>query len=78
MTASPAPSPPVEERRRRRRQGRVVAGLLLTFGGLFLAAASLPTAGAALDRGILLVGGALLAVWVGGLLMGRFSGGRAG
>ncbi len=74
-----SPSPPARadpETARRRRQGRVLFGLALTFLGLFLAAAELPTSGAALSRGIAILGAALLAVWVGGLLMGASAGRR--
>ena len=73
---SPAPADPATDRARFRRQLRVVAGLFLTFGGLLLAAAELPTGGSALSRGIALLGGGLLAVWVGGVLMGSSAGRR--
>ncbi len=78
MGASWPSGPPGEDadRVRRRRQGRVFLGLALTFVGLFLAAAELPTSGTALSQGIALLGAALLAVWVGGLLMGASSGRR--
>ena len=77
----PPPSGPADDaadRRRRRRQGRVLLGLALTFLGLFLAAAELPTSGEGLTRGLAVLGAALLAVWVGGLLMGASSGRRRG
>lgn len=74
--ATPARTEPAPDRARSRRQARVVAGLFLTLGGLLLAAAEIPDSGAGLTRGIVLVGGALLAAWGGGVLMGSAAGRR--
>jgi 4-amino-4-deoxy-L-arabinose transferase-like glycosyltransferase len=68
---------PEQDRARRRRQGTVVVGLLLTCFGVLLAAGALPIAPGALDRALLLVGGAVFFAWVGGVLMGRASGSRS-
>ena len=64
------------ERRRLARQWRVVVGLLLTFGGLFLVVGVLPVAADPLVRELPLVGAGLLTLWVGGILMGFAMGRR--
>ena len=65
-----------QEARRRRRQGTVLAGLLLSFLGLFLVTLLLPVGTGALDHALPVVGAGLLCLWVGGILLGRGSGGR--
>jgi len=67
---SATPTDPAAESERVRRQRRVVVGLLLTFLGLLLALGLLPTAPGALLAAIPVLGAALLAVWVGGILLG--------
>jgi hypothetical protein len=52
------------------------AGLALLFVGLVLVAGSVPDDAGDLTGYVLTVGGALLCVWLGGLLMGRASGRR--
>jgi hypothetical protein len=56
----------------------VVIGLLLSFVGLFLLTWLLPVGSAALDRAIPIVGAGVLALWVGGILLGLGSGIRQG
>jgi hypothetical protein len=58
------------DRRRARRQRRVVAGLLLTFVGLFLLVYLLPVAPGALALALPVAAAGALALWVGGILMG--------
>ncbi len=53
-----------------RRRLRLGLGLLLTFAGLFLAAYLLPSPPAALARTLPIAAGALLALWLGGMLLG--------
>lgn len=62
--------------RERRRQTFVMVGLLLTFVGAFLVALLLPIGESAIDRELPVIAAGLLALWVGGLLMGRASGRR--
>ncbi len=64
------------ETARQRRQGTVLAGLLLSFLGLFLVTLLLPVGSGALDRAIPVVGAGLLCLWIGGILLGRGSGRR--
>ncbi|MGI0131796.1 MAG: hypothetical protein ACREDK_01675 [Thermoplasmata archaeon] len=64
------------ERLRVARQRKVVAGLLLTFGGLFLLVGVLPVATDPLLRDLPLVGAGVLALWIGGILMGNGMGRR--
>ncbi len=63
--------------RARRGPSRTVVlgvGLLLTLGGLFLLSDLLPSKPAALVHALPIAGGGILALWVGGILLGR--GGR--
>jgi hypothetical protein len=55
----------------RRRQKVVVTGLFLTFVGLFAASVELPVDPAALLRTIPIVAVGLLALWIGGILLGN-------
>ncbi len=52
-------------------------GLLLLFVGLFLVLGSIPDDSGHLVSYVLGIGGALLCVWVAGILMGRASGIRS-
>ncbi|MCI4331008.1 MAG: hypothetical protein L3K19_04090 [Thermoplasmata archaeon] len=58
------------ERRRRRRQGTVVAGLLLTLAGLYALIAILPSDPVALNHDLPYLGAGIIALWVGGILLG--------
>jgi hypothetical protein len=69
--ASRPPETPEVEVRRVRRQRKVVAGLLLTLAGLFLIIGTLPIAVGALVRVLPVAGAGILALWVGGILMGN-------
>jgi hypothetical protein len=73
MSNSAAPPPGPAPRRRRRplsKRAKVGLGLLLTLVGLFLAAVALPTAPGPLARVLPVVAVGLVALWVGGILMG--------
>jgi hypothetical protein len=61
-----APAPPAV----RRRQRLVMTGLLLSFAGFVLVAFELPTAPGALVRILPVVAAGILALWIGGLLLG--------
>lgn len=64
--------PTVSPRRTARlsRSQKIGLGLILTMGGLFLLSALLPTAPEKLGFALTAAGGGILAVWVGGILMG--------
>jgi|HubBroStandDraft_1064217.scaffolds.fasta_scaffold01474_5 hypothetical protein len=68
--ASPAPAAPPAPPRRSSKQLKIGLGLLLTLVGLFLISALLPTAPDALAYGITVGALGILAVWLGGILMG--------
>ena len=61
---------PDADRLRRRRQGTVFLGLLLTFVAIFLLAILLPTDAGLLVRETPIVAAGLVALWLGGVLMG--------
>ena len=61
----------IAERRRVRRQLFIVIGVLLTFAGLALLALLLPSSPSDLPSLIPLAAGVALALWFGGLLLGR-------
>ncbi|MHB1435815.1 MAG: hypothetical protein ACYCPN_04765 [Thermoplasmata archaeon] len=70
------PPPPERSARERRRQQRLGLGLLLSLLGIFLLAILFPTNPSAL-LAILPIGGAgMLALWVGGVLLGERAGPR--
>jgi hypothetical protein len=76
------PGPSATERLRReqnrlRRQLTIVIGVVFTFVGLFLIAALLPVGAPGLARAVPLAGAGVLAVWVGGILLGRGTRSRA-
>ncbi|MHB1931689.1 MAG: hypothetical protein ACYCPV_01690 [Thermoplasmata archaeon] len=77
MASYPMPSPPPERSaQERRRQQRLGLGLLLSLLGIFLLAILFPTDPSAL-LALLPIGGAgMLALWVGGVLLGSRSGAR--
>ena len=75
MTASTDSGPP--ESRRVRRQGAILVGVLLTFTGLGLLALLIPSDPSGLARALPLAAGVVLALWAGGLLLGRAMGQRA-
>jgi hypothetical protein len=70
MSRSMAAPPPVDPENRRR-QKAVVVGLVLTFIGLFAAAIELPVAPVALEHAIPGAAVGLLALWIGGILLGN-------
>ena len=55
-----------------------MAGLGLTLLGAALVSLEFPVAPAALTGTLPVLAGGLVALWLGGILMGRFSGSRAG
>ena len=70
--ASPAPAPAARGRRRKLSRGEMVGvGLLLTLVGLFVLGGSLPTDPGSLERAAAITGVGIVAVWVGGILLGR-------
>jgi hypothetical protein len=71
-----APTDPMAERRRTRRQLLVVIGVVLTFLGLALLAVVLPSDSAGLARLLPYAAGAAIALWLGGILLGRGMAGR--
>ncbi len=77
MASDPGvPRPPERTARERRRQQRLGLGLLLSLLGIFLLAILFPTNPAAL-LALLPIGGAgMLALWVGGVLLGGRAGSR--
>jgi hypothetical protein len=68
---SAMPDPATQERLRVARQRKVVLGLLLTLAGLFLLAGTLPVAVGPVLRAIPVFGAGILALWIGGILMGN-------
>lgn len=64
----PAVSP--SRRPRLSKNGKIGLGLLLTFLGLFLLSALLPTGAGTLARDLPLATAGIVALWVGGILMG--------
>lgn len=74
--AGSSPGGSEADRRRARRQGGVVAGLFLTFVGAFLVSLEFPVGPSALEHTVPEIGAGLVALWLGGILMGRFSGQR--
>jgi hypothetical protein len=76
VPASTPSETPTEARARLRRQSFVLVGVGLTFGGLLLAAAALPNTGTGLEAELPYFGGALITLWLGGLLLGRGAGRR--
>jgi len=68
-TDGPAPLP---RRPRRLSPGAMIAlGLLLTLVGLFVLGGTVPSAPGTLERAVAVTGVGVLAVWVGGILLGR-------
>ncbi|MGI0071933.1 MAG: hypothetical protein ACRECT_07735 [Thermoplasmata archaeon] len=70
--ANPTPppaSPPVRARGLTKSQ-KIGGGLLLTFVGLFLISALIPTAPDRLAYALGVAGAGVLSIWVGGILMG--------
>ena len=63
--------PAERERVRVARQRKVVLGLLLTLGGLFLLMGTLPVAVGAVLKALPVFGAGILALWIGGILMGN-------
>jgi hypothetical protein len=57
--------------RRLSKAGRIGVGLLLTFVGLVLLVPLLPTGSSALLAALPLAAAGILAVWIGGILLGR-------
>ncbi len=67
MATPDAPASRIE----RRRQRFVMFGILLTFVGLVLLGFSLPTAPATLAQVLPWAAAGLLALWIGGILLGN-------
>ncbi|MGA8303053.1 MAG: hypothetical protein WA691_08885 [Thermoplasmata archaeon] len=63
------PLPPLRRPRLTRTQ-KIGGGLLLSIVGIFLLSALLPTAPTKLAYALTAAGGGILALWVGGILMG--------
>jgi hypothetical protein len=74
VTAAGPPSddagPAVRRPPRLSKNRKIGLGLLLTFVGLFLFSALLPTSPGALARALPLATAAIAALWIGGILMG--------
>jgi hypothetical protein len=72
MSAAPVPTSPSgsDDERRRRRQTRVMVGLGLTLVGLALLISLVPSNPGFLSWGLLTVAAGILALWVGGILLG--------
>ncbi len=70
--SSPTNDPGRAARRRPRlsKNQKIGLGLLLTFVGLWLVSGLLPTSPGALARTLPLAAGAIVALWVGGILLG--------
>ena len=74
MSAAAGPPPGPRARRfRLSRKGRVALGLLLTLVGLFLLAVLFPTAPGVDARVLPVAAVGIVALWVGGILMGSGS-----
>ncbi len=67
---APPPAPPVRRKERLSRTGKIGLGLLLTLVGLFLLTLLFPTSPDALARVLPVAAVGLVALWVGGVLMG--------
>ncbi len=72
MAAPPVPTPSNVAPRSRgpRRTQKIGIGLLLTIVGIALFSVLLPTAPARLGYALPIAGAGILAVWIGGILMG--------
>jgi len=72
--AAPTPDPAPLPGRRRRKLSRgemVGVGLLLTLVGLFVLGGTLPTDPGSLERAVAITAVGIVALWVGGILLGR-------
>lgn len=69
MASRPGPNP--RPRRRLSKTARIGLGLLLTFLGLIFLIPLLPTGSSALAMALPLAAAGFLAVWIGGILLGR-------
>ena len=70
--AAPAgPSPAWRPRFRLSAGATIALGLFLTLVGLFVLGGTVPTAPGTLERAVAITGVGILAVWVGGVLLGR-------
>lgn len=70
MTAAPAPAAEVRRRPRLSKSARIGLGLLLTFVGLFLLVILFPTDPASFRTVLPVAAAGIIALWVGGILMG--------
>jgi len=73
VTGTPPPAPASSRRRPRRpltKKTKIGLGLLFTLVGLFLAADAFPTAPGTLAHVLPVAAAGLVALWVGGILMG--------
>jgi len=68
--ADGAVSPLAAPRPRLSKKAKIGLGLLLTLLGLFLMADALPAAPGPLGRLLPIVGAGVVALWIGGILMG--------
>ena len=69
-TAPEGPGPRPRPGRGLSRQARIALGLLLTLVGLFLLTILFPTSPSAIDRLLPVAAAGVLALWVGGILLG--------
>jgi hypothetical protein len=70
MAAVPAPSPPPSRRAGFSRNQKIGLGLVLTIVGIALLSVLLPTAPGRFTAALSVAGGGILALWIGGILMG--------
>lgn len=70
VTPAPPTAPPTRQRSRLSKQGYIGLGLLLTLVGLFLTAILFPTSPGVLTTVLPVAAAGLIALWVGGILMG--------
>jgi len=69
-SGSPPPPPGPPRSNRMTKAQRIGVGLLLTLAGLLLLSALFPTAPEKLDYALPVAAAGILALWVGGILMG--------
>ena len=70
MSSVPTPTEPARRRRTLSRTGRIGLGLLLTLVGLFLLVILFPTDPGSFRTVLPVAAAGMVALWVGGILMG--------